>query len=96
MAVESEGEYRQVGLALEFFLLTSALSGSTAFQSRLHKCVFHPINLKAVVKDLPVHVQVYFAKEHRLQIIGRLYNKDEAASSTLHYYYTAVGGSLVQ
>lgn len=56
----------------------------------------HPINLKAVVKDLPVHVQVYFAKEHRLQIIGRLYNKDEAASSTLHYYYTAVGGSLVQ
>lgn len=88
MAVESEGEYRLVGLALEFFLLTSALSGSTAFQSRLHKCVFHPINFKAVTKELPVHV--YFAKKHRLQIIRRLYNKDEAASSTLHNYYTAV------
>lgn len=51
MAVESEGEYRLVGLALEFFLLTSALSGSTAFQSKLHKCVFHPINFKAVMKS---------------------------------------------
>lgn len=49
-----------------------------------------PINFKAVVKDLHCTLHVYFAKEHRLQIIGRLYSKDEAASSTLHNYYAAV------